>query len=164
VADKIVRGSLVPVIIEPGTEKPVAPGKPRPILVGVDGPDEAERALAVARDYAAKDGTKVVIFRAFTIPVPVSVEFSAYPTDLPETLEQAAREYLDKIALPGEQTILMQGDATSALLEAVEHVDAGLIVLTSTGKGVTKRVALGSTTDRVIHGTERPVLVLPSAG
>ena len=91
----------------------------------------------------------------------MGIEFAAYPADLFSSLEQAAQEYLNQVAKPGEQTMLMQGDATSAILEAAENVDAGLIVLTSTGKGLTKRIALGSTTDRVIHGTARAVLVLP---
>ncbi|MEO8540243.1 MAG: universal stress protein [bacterium] len=161
VADKIVRGSAVPVLIEPGTEEPVAPGPPRPILVGLDGSEEAERGLATARKLAAKDGSKIVLLRSFSMPPPVGIEFAAYPADLYSSLEQAAQDYLNATAQAEEQTLLMQGDATGALLEAAEKVDAGLIVLTSTGKGVTKRVAMGSTTTRVIHGTERPVLVLP---
>ena len=161
VADKIVRGSAVPVLIEPGTDKPIPPGAPRPILVGLDGSEEAERGLAVARELAKKDSLKVIILRSFSMPPPVGIEFAAYPADLFSSLEQAAQEYLNQVAKPGEQTVLMQGDATSAILEAVENVDAGLIVLTSTGKGLTKRIALGSTTDRVIHGTARAVLVLP---
>jgi len=49
------------------------------------------------------------------------------------------------------------------LLEASEEIDAALIVLTSSGKGLGKRLALGSTTDRVVHGAKRPVLVVPRA-
>ena len=55
----------------------------------------------------------------------------------------------------------MQGDAATAGRDAAEQHNAGLIVLTSTGKGLAKRVALGSTTDRVVHSTKRSVLVVP---
>lgn len=162
VADKIVRGAQVPVLIEPGTDKPkAAPGAPRTILVGLDGSEEAERGLEVARKLAEKDGTKVTIVRSYSIPPPVGIEFATYPADLATTLEDAAKAYLSQTAKPGEKTVLMQGDATTAILHTAEHVDAGLIVLTSTGKGRARRIALGSTTDRVIHGTERPVLVVP---
>ncbi len=163
VADKIVRGAAIPVLIEPGTEAPIAPGAPRPVLVALDGSDEAEKGLATARELAAKDGLKVVLVRSFTMPPPVGIEFAAYPTDLYSTLEQAAKEYLAQTAKSGEQTVLVQGDAASAILETAESVDAGLIVMTSTGKGLAKRIALGSTTDRVIHGTSRAVLVLHTA-
>jgi len=161
VADKIVRGSAIPVLVEPGTERPVAPGAPRPILVALDGSDEAERALAMARTLAEKEALKVVLVRSFSMPPPVGIEFAAYPADLFNTLEKAAEEYLTQTAKPGEQKVLMQGDATASVLDAAEQFDAGLIVMTSTGKGLAKRIALGSTTTRVMHGTTRPVLVLP---
>ncbi len=163
VADKIVRGASVPVLIVPGTDAPVAPGAPRPILVGLDGSEEAERGLAAGRHLAAKDGAALILVRSFSIPPPVGIEFAAYPVDLATTMEQAAREYLEKIATAGEQIVLTQGDATGAILDAAEKLDAGLVVLTSTGKGLAKRIALGSTTARVIHGTSRPVLVIPQA-
>lgn len=161
VADKIVRGSAIPVLVEPGTERPVAPGAPRPILVALDGSDEAERALAMARTLAEKEALKVILVRSFSMPPPVGIEFAAYPADLFNTLEKAAEEYLTQTAKPGEQKVLMQGDATASVLDAAEQFDAGLIVMTSTGKGLAKRIALGSTTTRVMHGTTRPVLVLP---
>lgn len=164
VADKVVRGSGVPVLVEPGTEEPGERGGSMPILVGLDGSDEAERALSVARELAAPERRKIAILRTFTVPPPVGVEFASYPADLAATLEQSGKEYLDAAARPGEQTILRQGDATTALLEAAEELDAFLIVLTKSGKGLAGRLALGSTTDRVIHGTERPVLVIPPAG
>ena len=163
VADKIIRGSMVPVLVEPGTEKPVAPGAPRPILVALDGSEESERALTLGRQLAAKDGLKLVLLRAFHLPPATGVEFAPYPADLLSTLETGSKDYLAATAHSGEQTLLMQGDAANAIVEAADSVDAGLIVMTSSGKGLTKRLAIGSTTDRVIHGTERPVLVIPQA-
>lgn len=163
VADKIVRGSGIPVLIAPGTSKPHVPGAPRPIIVGLDGSEEAERGLAAARAIAAHDKTELILVRSISVPPPVGVEFAAYPADLLSSMEEAARTYLAAAAKPGEKTLLMQGDGASAVLQAAEQVDAGLIVLTSAGKGLTRRVALGSTTDRVIHSTERTVLVIPRA-
>ena len=78
-------------------------------------------------------------------------------------MEEAAKSYLASVAKAGEKTLLRMGDATNALLEASEEIDAALIVLTSSGKGLGKRLALGSTTDRVVHGAKRPVLVVPRA-
>ena len=163
VADKIVRGATIQVLIEPGTERPVAPGAPRPILACLDGSDEAERGLAVARSLAEKDGLKIAVIRSFSVPPPVGFEFAAYPSDFYDTMEKAAEDYLKTTVKEGEKTILAQGDAAGSILDAAEEVDAGLIVMTSTGKGVAKRIALGSTTSRVIHGTSRAVLVIPPA-
>lgn len=161
VADKVIRHAEVPVLAEPGTEKPVPPGEGRPILVGLDGSEEAERGLALARELAGKSGLPIVLVRSFSVPPPAGIEFTYYPTDLSATLEAAAKEYLQATAKPGEKALIMQGDAANAILEVAEQENAGLIVLTSTGKGLAKRIALGSTTDRVVHGTSRPVLVVP---
>ncbi len=162
VADKVIRGATVPVIAEPGVEKPSVPVPGKAIVVGLDGSPEAERGLAMARQLAQASNVPIVLVRAFSLPPPAGIEFSYYPADLGATLEAAAREYLVATARPGEKYVLMQGDAATAVLEAADQNDAGLIVLTSTGKGLAKRIALGSTTDRVIHSTSRTVLVVPS--
>jgi nucleotide-binding universal stress UspA family protein len=162
VADKVVRASPVPVLVEPGTEEPNSPAPGQPILVGLDGSDEAESGLAAARALAAADRRPLVLLRTYSMPPPVGIEFSAYPADLATSLEESTRIYLKSTAKPDEQTLLRQGDAATAILEAAEEVNAALIVLTSSGKGLTRRLTLGSTTDRVIHGTERAVLVIPS--
>jgi nucleotide-binding universal stress UspA family protein len=162
VADKVIRGSKVPVLAEPGTEAPEPPGNGRPILVALDGSEDAEKGLALARELAAKAELPLVLLRAYSVPPPAGIEFSYYPADLSATLEAAAREYLQATAKPGERTVLVQGDAATAILEVAEQEKASLIVMTSTGKGLLKRLALGSTTDRVVHGTHRPVLVVPT--
>jgi nucleotide-binding universal stress UspA family protein len=162
VADKVIRGSKVPVLAEPGTEAPEPPGNGRPILVALDGSEDAEKGLALARELAAKAELPLVLLRAYSVPPPAGIEFSYYPADLSATLEAAAREYLQATAKPGERTVLVQGDAATAILEVAEQENASLIVMTSTGKGLLKRLALGSTTDRVVHGTHRPVLVVPT--
>ena len=164
VADKIVRGSAVPVLIEPGTQEPVAPAAAGTILVGLDGSEEAERGLEAARALATKSGSSLMLLRTYSMPPPVGVEFTTYPADMTASLEEAAKTYLSTVAGPGEKTAVQMGDATTAILEAAEEANASLIVLTSSGKGLAGRLSLGSTTDRVIHGTERPVLVIPRAG
>lgn len=164
VADKVIRGAEVPVLAEPGAEKPVPPGGGRPILVGLDGSEEGERGLGMARELAAKTNLPIVLVRAFSIPPPAGIEFSYYPADLASTLEDAAKEYLRVTAKPGEKALIMQGDAAGSILDVAEQENASLIVLSSSGKGLAKRIALGSTTDRVIHGTSRPVLVVPRGG
>ncbi len=162
VADKVIRGSTVPVLVEPGMEKPGLPVPGKAIVVGLDGSPEAEQGLAMARELSAASDVPIVLVRAFSLPPPAGIEFSYYPADLGATLDAAAKEYLQATAKAGEKYVLMQGDAATAVLEAADQHDAGLIVVTSTGKGLAKRIALGSTTDRIVHSTSRSVLVVPS--
>lgn len=163
VADKVVRGSTVPVLLVPGKEGAPVPGGSGSIIVGLDGSPEAERALALGREIAAKSGLGLTLVQSVSVPPPAGIEFTYYPTDLLDTLEQGATEYLARTAQPGDKTLVIQGDAAGSILEAAKQTNASLIVLASTGKGLAKRLALGSTTDRVIHSAELPVLIVPKA-
>ena len=161
VADKVFRGADVPVLVEPGTEVPPAEPTGDTILVGLDGSEAAERGLEAARELAKVSGVSVTLLHTYSMPPAAGIEFASFPADYAPQIEAAAQSYATMTALPGEQTIVRMGDPTTAILEAAEETHAILIVLTKSGKGTAARFTLGSTTDRVIHGTERPVLVIP---
>jgi len=160
VADKVIRGAKVPVATVPGVGAPMTLDK-RPILVALDGSPEAERGLEAARDLATRAGAKIVLARAFSVPPPVGIEFAYYPPDLLTTMQKAAEEYLSDTAQPGERTALIQGSPAGAIEQAATDANAGLVVMTSHGKGLAARLALGSTTDRVLHTVHRPMLIVP---
>lgn len=162
VADKIVRGSHVPVLVVPAIDSQEAPAI-RSIVVALDGSEEAERGLELARDIAGRTGAKLALVRAYSTPPAVGVEFAYYPPDLLTSLEQAAREYLEGVARPGEQTILAHGAAPEVITKAASELDADLLVMASHGKGLAGRLALGSTTDRVMHSLRRPLLIVPES-
>jgi nucleotide-binding universal stress UspA family protein len=52
------------------------------------------------------------------------------------------------------------GQAAAAIVEMASIVDPELVVVTSSGKGLASRIALGSTTERVAHSLHRPLLVV----
>jgi len=162
VADKIVRGARVPTLVVPGTGAMVGPGE-GPIVVPLDGSAEGDRALTTARGVAAKLGRDVVLVRAYSVPPPAGAEFAYYPADWATQLEEAAATYLADVALPGEKPFVVHGPAAQAVVDVSENVDASLVVMASGGKGLAKRIALGSTTDRVLHSLHRPLLILPPA-
>ncbi|MEP7215118.1 MAG: universal stress protein [Anaerolineaceae bacterium] len=161
VADKVVRGTPVPVFLVPGAPASGAPARGKPFVVGLDGSPEAERSLALARELAAATGAKLALVRAFSIPPPVGIEFSYYPPDVITSLQDSATEYMRAMVQPGESERVVQGDAATAIQDAAKELDAGLVVLTSGGKGLAKRLAFGSVTDRVMHAIERTLLIVP---
>ena len=160
VADKVVRGARVPVLVIPAVGTPPALAR-RPIVVPLDGSKEAEHALAVARELAGPLNTSLTLVRAFNIPPPAGVEFAYYPPDVGTALQEAAESYLAEVAQKGEHYVVVNGGPSSVVVDTVQRLDAGLVVMGSTGKGLAKRLALGSTTDRVLHTLHRPVLVVP---
>lgn len=162
VADKIVRGAKVPTLIVPGTG-PVHTMGSGPIVVPLDGSAEGDRALETGRDLAQRLGLGVVLVRAYSVPPPAGAEFAYYPADWATTLEEAAGVYLTEVAAEGEQSFVVHGPAAQAVVDVAEKVNASLVVMASGGKGLAKRIALGSTTDRVLHSLHRPLLILPPA-
>jgi nucleotide-binding universal stress UspA family protein len=161
VTDKVVRGAEVPVLVAPGTA--AFPGRLQTFLVALDGSEAAEAGLAQARDIAARFGAAIALVRAYPLMQPVGAEYAFYPSstaDLVEAVEQEARDYLAGVAQPGERQFVVAGNAASAIVEVADQIDAHLVVMTSRGKGLAARLVLGSTTDRVLHSLQRPLLII----
>lgn len=162
VADKVIRGAEVPTFVAPGVSTPRAPGgATRPVLIALDGSDAAAAGLEYGRDFAEAIGAPRVLLQAYSLPPAVGVEFAYYPGNYAETLAEGARDYLAKVALPGEEQLVAFSEASHAIIEAARQLDAALVVMASTGKGFAKRITLGSTTDRVVHALSIPLLIVP---
>jgi len=158
VADKVVRGSSIPVLVIPGTGGP--PPAISRILVSLDGSPNSERALPIARGVAASLKAPITLMQAFSIVPPGA---SGYEFYVPETIDatgEGPREYLKGIAQDGEDAIVSQGDPATAIVAAANSLDAGLVVMAASGKGLAGRLFLGSTTDRVLHSLHRPLLIV----
>ncbi len=160
VADKVTRAARIPVFVIPGSDQVEAPSQ-GPVLIALDGSPEAEEGLALGRDVAQRMEAQVYLLRAYSIPPPVGVEFSYYSPDVLASFQRAAEEYLESVAVQGERKLLVQAAPAIAIEEVANQYDVGLIVMTSRGKGLAQRVALGSTTDRVMHSVRRPLLIVP---
>lgn len=161
VTDKVTRSARLPVIAIPGVEEPPIPGK-GPVVVALDGSPEAEQALELGRDLAGRMDVDLYLLRAYSVPPPIGVEFSYYSPDVLDSFKQAATEYLESVAREGEHKLVVQAAPAVAVEEAANRHDAGLIAMASSGKGLARRLALGSTTSRVMHSVHRPILVMPA--
>lgn len=162
VADKVVRGTTKPVFFIPGVGKP-SEASLTTIVVALDGSPEAERALEPARDLAARTGANVALVRGWQLPPPGGFEYSYYTEDLIGTFQSSAEQYIALVTGEGETGHTSQGSPAVVVEEAAARLDASLVVVTSSGKGLAKRLALGSVTDRLMHSLHRPLLIIPSA-
>lgn len=159
VADRVVRGSPIPVLIVPAEgNAPLAGGA---IVVGLDGSAVAEVGLEAAREIGAKLGGRIALVRAYTLPTVAGSEFMTYSVDLITPLQEATQVYLHEIARPGEQAYCLLGGAVDAIDRIARQENAVLVVMTSHGKGFARRITLGSQTDRAMHSLRRPLLVVP---
>lgn len=160
VADKVVRGTPVPMLLVPGVGRP--PETPSRVLVALDGSAEAERALEPARRIGRQFGAHLTLLRAYSLIPPVAAGWEAgYPSEVLEIAASDASTYLARVSLAGEETVAVRGDPTRAITTTAAEIGADLVVLTASGKGLAGRLALGSTTDRVMHTLHRPLIIMP---
>jgi nucleotide-binding universal stress UspA family protein len=169
VADKVVREVACPVLlIGPNVQQELAPGRPGRILLPLDGSEQAEEAIPVAAWLAGLTGGEIEAVRCMSLtPVAYDPSMSIYSADLIGSLEEAVQEYLAGVQqrLTGHKvaTTMLVGGAGELLIEHLEAHPAGLVVMTSHGRSGVRRVALGSVTDRLLHGPA-PVLVVRAGG
>ncbi|MBI2764479.1 MAG: universal stress protein [Chloroflexi bacterium] len=160
VADKVVRGADVPVLVVSGASEAQEPPRGG-ILVALDGSSEGERALPIARELGKALKLPLTLIQSFTSPPLAGAEFAYYPPTLMQDLQEGAEAYLASTANPGETRVAVSGAAAEAIEQAAADMDASLVVMATSGKGLAKRVALGSTSDRVLHALRRPLLLVP---
>jgi nucleotide-binding universal stress UspA family protein len=145
------------------------------IVVGVDGSEGSQRALAWAVDEARLRKWVLVAIHAYTIPpflmTPGALAgVPAAPLNDPaliEQLEKAAEKLLaqeieqvdsDDLTIEGR---VVSGPATDALIKAAEEAD--LVVVGTRGLGGFKELLLGSVSHQVVHYSPRPVVIVPPA-
>jgi nucleotide-binding universal stress UspA family protein len=133
------------------------------ILASVDGSPASLHAARMALELAQNTGAQLTLAHV-TVPVmaPPDLPFSA-PMLQEETqkagerlLEDVARE-LGRMDLP---RVNLLGNPAELLADLAERESYDLIVVGSKGRGAVSRVLIGSVTDRLVHISKKPVLVV----
>jgi nucleotide-binding universal stress UspA family protein len=150
-------------VIGPNVSQELAPGLKR-ILLPLDGSPEAEEAMPVATWIAGLTGAEIDVVRSLSLtPIAYDPGMGVYSADLIDSMEEAVREYLADVntRLAGQKatTTMLLGGPAEMLYQHLEERPADLVVMTSHGRSGVKRAALGSVTDRLLHGPA-PVLVI----
>lgn len=134
----------------------------RSVLVGTDGSESAERAVAHAADLARVFGARLTVLTAF-MPHPdeevaraqeeAPAELRWMLTDAAQAEERAnaGRVLAVKHGLEEVKSRVRRGDPAEALIETADDVGADLIVVGSKGMASAGRFLLGSVPNRVSH-------------
>jgi nucleotide-binding universal stress UspA family protein len=136
------------------------------ILVAVDGSQPSVKAARMAADIALRFGAKLTLIHVvpkLLLPpdvygltiAEVEKEHRAYA----ENLLQKAIELLQEPRVQVSTTVLYGSPAESIAEEAAAS-DVGMLVIGSRGHGAVARMFLGSVSDRLIHISPKPVLVV----
>lgn len=85
-----------------------------------------------------------------------------------EGLEKASQYFLDKTKnhLRDEtiQTIIEKGDFADTILRKAKDIEADLIVMGSHSRRWLEQILMGSVTEKVLHNTTIPLLIIPTSG
>jgi len=132
------------------------------LLVAVDVSEVSDRVIAAARDIATLSQGKVWVLhlqerewgRVERTPTESDAEAREAVTQGVQALIQAG------VDAQGEVREALYGHAAREIVEDAKKHDAGVIIMGSRGRSDLAGLVLGSTVHKVIHLTDRPVLVI----
>lgn len=138
------------------------------VLVAFDGSESAEKAVSYAADMVLKDpATQVTILLAVHIHNLHSFEASLDTMDkFIESLVESGKSTLAKARkiFAGKNipvtTVIEQGDPVSAIIGYVHKHDIDLIIMGTRGLTSLKGMVLGSVSQKVIHLSDKPVMLI----
>lgn len=163
VANSVMRLTTLPVLAIRG----LAPERLtlRRIMVPLDGSSPAREALPLALDLARQTGATLLLTTVLTPPSGVFAAGLARPgPDLHGVLREQLCNELSAFAAEARgipvNTVIGEGAVADTIGREAEYHAADLIVMTSHGHSGLHHFALGSVTEKVLHGTQVPVLVV----
>ena len=137
------------------------------ILVPLDGSDLAEAVLPYAQSLAQCLGSEIVLLRVTVNPV---VEFSfADPAIAASTIreiERDAKNYIEskcsELEAAGMRVsfLIREGPVADTILAVAEAMQVEIIAMSTHGRSGIRRWLLGSVTERVVHHSSIPVMVI----
>jgi nucleotide-binding universal stress UspA family protein len=141
------------------------------ILVPTDFSEDAEAALAEAKDLARRFGAKITLLHAYTL-TPYAVSpwnggFGAeFVVEIRKGAERTIEEVRQKVAAEGIacDTLVEEGSPSIAIVEAAKRLSSDLIVMGTRGRTGLAHVMLGSVAERTLRLAPCPVLTVKRAG
>jgi nucleotide-binding universal stress UspA family protein len=135
------------------------------VVVGYDGSDCAKAALRVGLEVGRAYGEKVTVAFAYELN-PVAGELHDYHAALEELGRSRVAE---ASSLAADQSVEVEPVVVplapaEALVEIADQRDARVIVVGTRGESPLRGALLGSTPHRLLHISDRPVLVVPERG
>jgi nucleotide-binding universal stress UspA family protein len=134
------------------------------ILIATDGSADARAAVAEGLDLASETGARVlfVAVRKPVLPVFGDPYWQRTVSDQLARLRPALKDAVAEAESRGIHADydMLEGDPADRIVDLARRRDVDLIVIGSRGLGAVASVLLGSVSKRVLHESDRPVLVV----
>jgi nucleotide-binding universal stress UspA family protein len=153
--------------------------KKNKVLIALDYSPTAQKVAEVGFSMAKSMDAEVTLLHVITDPVFYSTAgyspimgFNGYmdmgpvKLDSVDGLRNASLQYLDKSKQHLDdktiQTIVKEGDFADSILESAKELHADIIVVGSHSRKWLENVVMGSVTEKVLHHTSIPLLIVPT--
>ncbi len=134
------------------------------IVVGYDGSPHAKEAVRVALEVGKAYGEKVVIAFGYELN-PVAGEIHDYHAALKELAQQRLADAKAHAAASDGgadvEAVIVEQAPANALVALADERDARMIVVGTRGESPIRGALLGSTAHKLLHLSDRPVIVVP---
>ena len=177
VTASVLHDAVCPVIVARATEQApeaVTAGRMDRLLVALDGSDFAENALSGVQSVLGTSALNLHLLQVVETTkwygsTNVDIDYAAFAIYI-DAARDTAREYLTGRAKELERAghnvtwEVRDGLVSEQIIDTAQEFDAGMIVMATHGRTGLGRVFIGSVAERVIHDTDRPVLLVNPHG
>jgi nucleotide-binding universal stress UspA family protein len=179
VSEKVLRGASNPLLLIRASEQSPTDGQAtlRSIVVPLDGSKAGELALAPALELARAMKIEIVLLRTYELPATAYYRADDYPAsaaafipsyaELVEEMSREAREYIDlkvkELRSQGLEQVrsqVLEGKAADEIIKLARNTQDSLIAMCTHGHSGLKRWVLGGVTEKIVHYSSSPVLVV----
>lgn len=167
IASRVVHAATQPVFLMRSGEHELSPDQPiKRILLPLDGSPFSRAAIPLAVDIARRTHAALTLLHVVTPVVSYYPELYVVPetlarelcADATASLEQLAGE-LQAAEVPITTTAVV-GLTAEQIIDVAAQQQVHLIVMSTHGRSGIKRWALGSVTDKVLHASTTPLLLV----
>ena len=148
------------------------------VLIALDFNPTAQHILEAGYELARSMGAEVTLVHVIAdytyyssldySPILGFDQFSNLGTvqvDTVAQLENAANEYLEhlqtQVGDPSAKTLIKDGDAGEAIVEASDNLNVDVIVLGSHSRRGLDKILMGSVAEKVLRKSKKPLFIIP---
>ncbi len=133
------------------------------ILVPLDGSDLAREIIPRVEDMASAHGAEVILLEVLAASGVLPKTAAKERDEAEKHLMEVEQQLLDK-GIKTRHTIRHGSDAAAEIVDYAEVNDIDLIAMSTHGRGGVSRWVFGSVAERVLRGTDKPILLVRAPG